>query len=170
MTKNLKDKNPQLRGYSISIFIQSKGKTPLHFAAQFGQLEVVKAITKVLLDKNPSDYHDVTPFHDAAQEGHLPVVKYLAQFVNDLDMKAGERYDKKTPLMFASQYGHLDVVQYLIEEGANPKLKSSENKTAYDTALKSDGTTVTGYNSQNEYGYKYQVDNSEVLKYLEQFN
>ena len=47
--------------------------------------------------------------------------------------------------------GHLEVAKYLMEEeGANPKLKSTDNKTAYDYALDN--------------------GHSEVVEYLEQFN
>ena len=164
--RNLKDKNPPLQGIALGTLTKLKGFTPLHLAARFGHLEVVKAITKVLLDKNPSDYHGVTPFHEAAQEGRLPVVEYLVRYVNDLDIQSGEYYNKKTPLMYASKYGHLNVVKYLIEEGANPKLTSSENKTAYDIALESDGDFG---NLDENYDYDV-VDNSEVLEYLQQFN
>ena len=97
------------------------GRTPLHHAAQFGKLEVVKAITQVLDDKNPRDVHGLTPFHMAALNGHLPVVECLFQFVEDVDIKTDDYWDNETALLAASKRGHLDIVQFLTAKGADSR-------------------------------------------------
>merc|ERR1712241_1242834 len=50
------DKNPSMKTNSDV----SNGRTPLHSAAQEGHLDIVKAISKVLVDKNPGDGHNTT--------------------------------------------------------------------------------------------------------------
>lgn len=123
-------------------------RTPLHSAAQNGHLNVVKVITKILSNKNPKDKYGYTPLHAAANKGHLPVVEYLSAFVENVDIQTDSQWDKMTPLHKASRKGHLDVVKYLIRQGADPKLRSRINKTAYDYAVDSDHTQVSDYLEQ----------------------
>jgi len=139
------DKNPPRK--TIDKF---NGRTPLHDAASRGQLEVVKAISKVIKQKNPGDSHKGTPFHLASEYGHLQILQYMIDFVPDIDIRTDEYWDNNTPLHRASIFGKLEIVKYLIEKGADPKLKSKSDKTAYD----------------------YAVENgkSEIEEYLKQFN
>ena len=46
-----------------------RGCTPLHDAAYFGELEMVKCIMDKLEDKNPKNFDGETPMHLAVQEG-----------------------------------------------------------------------------------------------------
>merc|ERR1712080_124164 len=126
----------------------SNGRTPLHAAAQWGHLEVVKAISKVIVDKNPGDGHKYTPFHLASQNSHLPVVKYLINFVPDVDIRLDEYWDNTTPLHRTSQFGNLATVKYLIEKGADPKLKTKSGKTAYDYAVSKEKSDIADYLKQ----------------------
>ena len=118
--KELGDKNPPKVSND-----KFEGRTPLHNAAEHGHLEVVKAITKVVLHKNPSDVHDVTPFHLAVLKGHLPVVEYMLQYVNNVDIRTDEYWRKVTPVLRASQFGHLDMVKFLFTKGADLNLRDN---------------------------------------------
>ena len=53
-------------------------RTPLHCAAEFGHLHIVKYLTDEQ-GCNPSclDEHKNTPLHCASMEGHLDIVKFL---------------------------------------------------------------------------------------------
>ena len=108
--------------------------TPLHSAAQRGHLEIVKAITNVLIDKNPKDAHGYTPLHAASSFGHLSTVEYLLTFEENVNVQTDAFWKKRTPLHSAVLYGHLNVVKFLISKGADTELKNSDNKTVFDIA------------------------------------
>ena len=54
------------------------GRTPLHYAAEFGHLHIVKCLIDEL-GCNPSclDEDRRTPLHCAAMKGHMGIVKFL---------------------------------------------------------------------------------------------
>ena len=56
------------------------GRTPLHYAAEHGQLEACKLIIDKAMDKNPVDKCGDTPLHDAAHNGHLHVYQGIMQY------------------------------------------------------------------------------------------
>ena len=65
---------------NLAIFREEQAKTqnentPLHFAANSGQLGAYQLIMENIVNKNPGDYTGWTPLHSAAQNGHLIVVK-----------------------------------------------------------------------------------------------
>ena len=112
---------------------------------QWGQFEVVKAISKVIQQKNPGDSHKLTPFHSASELGHLPILQYMIDFVPDIDIRTDEFWYNNTPLHRASRNGNLETVKYLIQKGADPKLKSKSDKTAYDYAVENKNNEVAEY-------------------------
>jgi len=146
--ERLSDKNPALNrsseplatlirnidfeeGIPISVTAFNK-MTPLHSAAQRGHLEIVKAITSVSVNKNPKDAHGYTPLHAASSFGHLDTVEYLLKFEKDINIQTDDFWKKRSPLHWAVLNGHLNVVELLISQGANPDLRTSDNKTAFD--------------------------------------
>ena len=118
-------------GIPISVTAFNK-MTPLHSAAQRGHLEIVKAITSVSVNKNPKDAHGYTPLHAASSFGHLDTVEYLLKFEKDINIQTDDFWKKRSPLHWAVLNGHLNVVELLIRKGANPDLRTSDNKTAFD--------------------------------------
>ena len=125
------------------------GRTPLHSAAQRGKLDVVKSITAEISDKNPKDSHDWTPLHHAALKGYLEIVEYLCEnFVSNVNIQTDSFWNLRTPLHYASRGGHLEVTKYLIRKGADPKIKSSDGKTAYDYAIDKNHNDVSNYLQQ----------------------
>ena len=65
--ENTDDKNPA----------DSYGSTPLHDAAQYGHLDIVRFIVEIVDDKNPRDNDGKTPLDFARQYGHLEVVRLM---------------------------------------------------------------------------------------------
>ena len=59
-----------------------KRMTPLHFAAQIGEIQIVKnSYIEKEIEKNPKDLEDWTPLHLAAQNGHLSVCQMIIDSV-----------------------------------------------------------------------------------------
>ena len=73
-------------------------------------------------------------------------MKYLCEnFVSNVDIKTDSFWNLRTPLHWASSKGHLEVIKYLIKKGADPKIKSSDGKTAYDYAIDENHSDVSNY-------------------------
>ena len=132
-----KNKNPSINSSDIEF----QGRTALHAAAEFGHLEIVKAITEYnLTDINPGDAHGYTPLHLAAEWGHIEVVKYLISRLEDINPAANDGlYHSVTPFHTAAENSQLSVVEYYLEklpiENKNPKLNSSDDLYNGETPL-----------------------------------
>ena len=61
------------------------GRTPLHFSAQGGHLEVTRALIEAGADVNAKEDKGWTPLHICAEKGHLEVARAL--------IKAGSSFD-----------------------------------------------------------------------------
>ena len=99
------------------------GRTPLHYAAQGGHLNVVTYVY-IKLQEVASGQHDwfdcygSLPLHIACSHGHLNVTDYLIT-----KRKCGPSSQDKqgrTPLHYASENGHVNIVQYLTQLGCDP--------------------------------------------------
>ena len=56
--------------------------TPLHAAADHGQLEVVKYLAQILPDHNPENAKGKTPLDMAKAKGHQEIVDFLETLIN----------------------------------------------------------------------------------------
>ena len=93
-----------------------KGAIPMHGAALFGHLEVIKfLIAELNCDPNTTDNLNRTFIHYSAQEGHLHVVKYFIEQQHG-DPSCLTSRGGQTPLHLAGVGGHLSVVEYLTLE------------------------------------------------------
>jgi ankyrin repeat protein len=105
-----------------------KGWSPLHTAAERGDLDAVQAAVeaqKIKVDSRTSDGTNCTALWLASQSGRAPVVKYL------LEKGAGVDHSNSTgvsPLHAASSSGKLDVVTVLLAAGAAIE-KAAKNGT-----------------------------------------
>jgi ankyrin repeat protein len=101
--------------------------TPLHYAAQNGNIALVRALLAAGADKNPAasaSYRRWVPAHYAAQFGHLEVLKTL--------MEAGVNKEVKTsfnltPLMIGSEFGNIAIVEYMLSIGAEKNVQTTED-------------------------------------------
>lgn len=96
-------------------------RTPLILAAENGQVEVVKLLIDLGVDKEAYDTDDRTALYGAAEHGHENVVKLLLELGANKE-GAGEY----TPLGAAVAEGHWTVAKLLLESGVNPEGFSDE--------------------------------------------
>ncbi|MGL9761743.1 MAG: ankyrin repeat domain-containing protein [Wolbachia sp.] len=109
------------RGASLdaaNIDAQDKdGKTPLHFAAQEGNLDMVQFFLGRGAKIEAKDIYGWTPLHFAASSDKLDIVKFL--FNKNANIKARDIYGD-TPLHVAAQYSNkLEIVEFLLDKDAN---------------------------------------------------
>ncbi|XP_049848966.1 myotrophin-like [Schistocerca gregaria] len=69
--------------------------TPLHHAADFGQLHIAEYLISKGADVNATDAFGVKPLLAAVYEGHVDMVKFLLSKNADKDIRG---YDGKTAL------------------------------------------------------------------------
>ncbi|KAB8079278.1 ankyrin repeat-containing domain protein [Aspergillus leporis] len=77
------------RGVNVNVR-NSRGQTPLHIAAQNGQLDVVRLLlASQQIDVNARDQQGSTPLHLASEKGHVEVVQLLVAHGARLDVRSG---------------------------------------------------------------------------------
>ena len=102
--------------------------TPLHYAAFYGLLDVVK----LLVIEQPQDVnalgfdYDGTPLFGASRNGHLEASRILLE--NGADAKAHDN-KHRAPLHWASKRGRVEVVRVLLEHGADAKAQDDRRRT-----------------------------------------
>ena len=115
-----------------------KYASPLHFAAQNGQLNIVKHLIDThQCDLLIRDEYNNTPLHYGALHGQLQVVKYFIEELNvDANITGQEKY---TPLQYATENNQPAVVKYLIDHHHCAALVRDEgnNKPTLRSRLKS---------------------------------
>eukprot|EP00438_Fugacium_kawagutii_P018955 Skav220471 [mRNA] locus=scaffold96:135473:136303:+ [translate_table: standard] len=103
------------------------GRTPMHYAAEYGHLNLVQLLLEADSDKDASDNLRVTPLLFASYNGHIEVVRLL--IAAGANTNQATTPDGTTPLYLASAKGHLEVVRLLIAAGANPDQAATDSET-----------------------------------------
>jgi ankyrin repeat protein len=93
------------------------GYTPLHTAAHFGHLEVVRFLLPHIPVDTVHPNNFTTAFILAVKAGHLEIAEFLLQ--NGCDLEFGVK--GRSPLLKAVESNHLPMVQFLLAHKANPK-------------------------------------------------
>jgi ankyrin repeat protein len=110
-------------------------KTPLHYAAFWGLLDIVKfLIVERSQDVNARGCHkDATPLLIASREGHCEVARLLLEHGANTETRARIGFDWN-PLEQASKGGHVEPMRVLLEYGANVKALDENTETALHAA------------------------------------
>jgi ankyrin repeat protein len=117
-------------------------RTPLHWAAQIGEVQCCKLLLANGADLRLFDEAGFSPLHVAAGEGHVRVLSvFLSQGI-DVDFRC-PAWDDGTCLHNASAWGNEDVVSFLLANGANPFLKDTQGTIPVDFARDNDHENVT---------------------------
>lgn len=103
-------------------------RTPLMYAAYFGETELVRSMLARGADPDAEDTNERTALMAASIQGHTEVVELL--------LKAGANPNKKdspsggTALMAAVAANNPDIVRLLCQYGANPSIKADNKMNA----------------------------------------
>ena len=115
------------------------GGTPLHLAAEAGDVESIRALLDAGTPVDVGDADNSTALDVAAQMGR-DAVKLLVESGADV-----RHHDNNgmTPLHFASYEGHDDAALYLLEHGADPAATTNRGSVAlHGAALRGSAPTV----------------------------
>ena len=112
------------------------GQTALIYAADGGQLEVVKYLVSQGADVNASSgkHGRGTALIYAAANNHTEIVSFLLE--NGANINAVTPYQKETAILWATAMGHKEMVELLLEKGADPHIEARYGEDAIDTAKK----------------------------------
>ena len=113
------------------------GSSPLHKAAQAGDLQKVKLLKSEEL--NVTDKCGITPLHDASYCGHRKVVIFLVNSGAVIDVE--DMYGM-TPLLCAIEKGHSTIVTFLVRRGAQCTRIGRFTVTPYCFASETGQTTI----------------------------
>ena len=110
---------------------EDRNNTPLHIAAEKGDVESIQRLIRQGHDINDRNSFGETPLHLAASEGHLNAVKALLRV--GADANAVDR-EGDTPLHMSSLDEHHEVSNELIKAGAKDNIVNIYGQTASDYA------------------------------------
>ena len=128
----IQNKNPRQINYLINheLFCDcGNGNTPLHVAAENGQLSICQLIIPYLTDKNPRGFirgrsDRRSPLDLAALNGHLDVFKLFFENNDEEKNPKNQFCLGETPLHLAAEKGHFNICNFIIqklEDKKNPK-------------------------------------------------
>ena len=142
------------------------GVTPLHWAADGGDVAIVAALLAAGADVSLTTGSGQTPLHWAANGGHAAVVATLLAADAEVNAKSD---DGGTPLRFAAGGGHVSAVAELLAGGAEVDVKNDDGETplhwaarngraAVVVALLAAGAEVNAKNDDDETPLRFAVD------------
>ena len=97
-----------------------EGMTPLHYAAKYSSVNIVKMLIDGGADVRITDKQGRTPLHYAAEVGNLDMVQYLIEH-GPKDYEKVKDRDGKTADQYAALNGEESVVQFF-EDLAHPEV------------------------------------------------
>lgn len=120
---SLLDEAPQACNARMETF----GWSPLMFACNIGNLQLVKALVKVKAKIQATCSQGNTAIHLAARGGHAELVNYLISKNAQLDAQNDNGW---TPLIWSSVSGHCEVASVLLLSGAQVNVPDGNGRTA----------------------------------------
>ena len=105
--------------------------TPLCFAAELGDIQIVR----LLLDKgakiNNGGISNITPLHIASWKGYIDLARELINAGADINAPDN---NGNTPLHLASQSGNVEMARLLLDNEAQINATNNESKTPLDVS------------------------------------
>ena len=115
------------------------GVTPLHWAADGGDVAIAAALLAAGADVSLTTGGGQTPLHWAANGGHAAVVATLLAAGAEVNAKSD---DGGTPLRFAAGGGHVSAVAELLAAGAEVDVKNDDGETPLHWAARNGRAAV----------------------------
>eukprot|EP00057_Strongylocentrotus_purpuratus_P003131 XP_003725987.1 PREDICTED: transient receptor potential cation channel subfamily A member 1 isoform X1 [Strongylocentrotus purpuratus] len=123
-------------GYSLRNEADENDQTTLHYAAESGNVDMIKLLIKYEAEGDVRDVLCKTPVHIAAQAGFVDCVEQLLghtpMLLNEDDCNG------MTPLLTSCFYGRHEMVRKLLKMGADITNVNYENRTALMLAAMND--------------------------------
>ncbi|XTI86650.1 ankyrin repeat-containing domain protein, partial [Cenococcum geophilum] len=113
-------------GFDITGQYLVEKRTPLHWAAEKGFVEITNKLLGNGVSANSQDRYENTPLHLAARKGHSAIVSLLLD--RDANISA-KNVIGRTPLHLASMMNHPKSVSILLYRGAEVQTKDLEGWT-----------------------------------------
>ena len=107
--------------------------TPLHYAARYCQIDIVKILLQQGADVNAVNSGGETPLHEATKKNATKIVDLLLQ--NGANVNAKDRY-RFTPLYLAVRESNIIVAELLLKNGA--KINATWNTPLHKAVLDND--------------------------------
>ena len=121
-------KDPDMECYGL--------KTPLHYAAELGRLDIAKLLVKHNADVNARMANAYTPLDSAIDKGHKKLAKYLVEQGTDI-------YPETltstcwSPVLTAADKGDTETLKLLMEKGAIMDTRDGDGRTPLFYAVSS---------------------------------
>lgn len=113
------------------------GRTPLHWAATSGSLEIVRHLLDHHAEVDLPDSASWTPLHIAASAGHEDIVRELLGAGADVKKTTDKGL---TALHYAASKSRVDIGRLLVSRGADINARDKANQTALHRAATTGST------------------------------
>lgn len=120
----------------------ANGNTLLHWAAEAGDIELVKGLISNNVRIGLSNFAGDTPFAKAAATGQVAVMKTFEE--TGYDWRFDRNYRGETPLYLAAKNGQLNAVMYMTRKGVFIDVPSSQDMPLH-AAIKNGHFDVVAY-------------------------
>jgi ankyrin repeat protein len=109
----------QLLASETDLVVQTdeRGRTPLHYAAAHGHVEVCAALTEAGAGLNVADEDGETPLHSAIRRNQTAAAEFLLE--QDADTELRNAYGRTPLLLVARETGNIEMARLLIAGGAD---------------------------------------------------
>ncbi|KAF8713527.1 hypothetical protein AX14_007520 [Amanita brunnescens Koide BX004] len=105
--------------------VDADGRTPLHWAASSGSVEITRFLIDQNVEVNSQDKSGWSSLHIAASAGREDVVRELIGAGADVN---GKNDKGLTPLHYAASKSHIDIGKLLIARGADINARDRANQ------------------------------------------